>query len=104
MRCKVCKKCKESKMEKKRLQGARFMLLDEGRNEVKSVMTDETGEALIEKLPFGKYYLVETNPPFGYRRLDKEIEILIDESCADRCVEVMSSQCFGSLKIIKCST
>ena len=88
---------------KKRLEGAKFILLDHNRKEIMCVKTDANGEALIDSLPYGKYILIEAEPPLGYHRFDQEIEILINDTCPDRCVEVINSQCLGSLKIIKCS-
>lgn len=86
---------------KKRLEGAKFVLLDNNHKEIMCVKTDGDGEAFIDRLPFGKYFLVETEAPYGYNKCDKEIEVLINAECHDRCVEVINTQRLGSLKIIK---
>lgn len=85
----------------RRLEGAKFLLLDCNRQEIMCVMTDDCGEAFIDRIPFGRYYLVEVQPPQGYARYKKEIEIVIDENSARRCIEIVNYRRTGSLNIIK---
>lgn len=60
----------------KRLKHAVFSLLDKNKNVVISeIKTDENGEAIINNIIPGKYYIKEINAPTGYIKYDKEIEI-----------------------------
>lgn len=87
--------------EKIRLSGAKFVLLDCHREQIMCVKTDENGEALIDCLPYGKYYLKEIEPPQGYHRCSEEVEIVIDESSNHRLAEFINKRKTGSIKIIK---
>lgn len=70
---------KKDKETKEALEGVKFKLLDENKNEViKELVTDKDGKIIITNLLPGKYYLVETNELDGYRKNNKEIEINLE--------------------------
>ncbi len=87
--------------EKTRLSGAKFVLMDCRHEQIMCIKTDANGEAIIDCLPFGKYYLREVEPPQGYHRCCEEVEIVIDEDNDHRCVEFVNKRKMGSIKIIK---
>lgn len=87
--------------DKIRLSGAKFVLMDCHHEQIMCIKTDENGEALIDCLPYGKYYLREVEPPMGYHRCSEEVEIVIDEDNCNRCVEFINKRKTGSIKIIK---
>ena len=59
-----------------RLKNAVFCLMDKNKKVVISeIKTDENGEAIIDNILPGKYYINEINAPAGYIKYDKEIEI-----------------------------
>ena len=61
---------------KERLKGAEFKLLDSNKNVIKSdIITDENGEAIIDNIMPGKYYLKETKVLDGYNVYSELIEI-----------------------------
>lgn len=49
-------------------------------NKVTSLTTDENGLGYIYGLPYGEYYLVETQAPAGYNKLPQPIKFTIDAS------------------------
>ncbi len=87
--------------EKTRLCGAKFALMNCRHEQVLCLKTDENGEAEIDRLPYGKYYLREIEAPIGYHRCCEEVEIVIDEENDRRCVEFVNKRKTGSIKIIK---
>lgn len=88
-------------MRRTRLCGAKFVLSDENGKEIMCVQTDVNGEAFIDGLPYGKYFLTECEPPDGYARYEKRIEIALSENCPDRLVEIIGARRCGSIKIIR---
>lgn len=61
---------------KERLKGAEFRLLDSNKNVIKSdIITNENGEAIINNIMPGKYYLKETKVLDGYNVYSELIEI-----------------------------
>lgn len=47
---------------------------------VTSVTSDEDGKVAIYGLAYGKYFLVETEAPAGYLRLDKTVELTVNQA------------------------
>ncbi|WP_296745396.1 SpaA isopeptide-forming pilin-related protein [Vagococcus sp.] len=70
----------DAKDKTKVLSGAKFELTEEATGKTHELVTDETGKASINKLPLGKYSLVETEAPKGYLldKTAKELEIIKD--------------------------
>ena len=61
---------------KTKLKGAIFQLLDKNKKVIVSeIKTDENGEAVLNNIIPGKYYIKEIKSPLGYIKYDKEIEI-----------------------------
>ena len=64
-----------------KLKNAKFKLYDNKEctgNAIKEVTTNESGIASFEGLKAGKYYLVETMAPTGYKKLLEPIEIVVN--------------------------
>lgn len=64
---------------KEALEGALFGIYNENNEEVGRIKTDETGMAISELLPYGKYYLKELNSGSAYYLLNEntfEFEII----------------------------
>ena len=59
------------------LAGVKFDVLDEDRNVVDTIVTDENGVAESKKLTYGKYYFKEVEAPEGYIMDDSEHEFTI---------------------------
>ena len=70
----------DAKDKTKVLEGAKFELKEIATNKTYELVTDENGKASINKLPLGKYTLVETEAPKGYvlDKTAKELEITKD--------------------------
>ena len=49
-----------------KLQGAKFVIVDEKQNEIGTYITDENGEILLENIPYGKYTIYEIECPEGF--------------------------------------
>ena len=54
------------------LANVKFNILDEQRNVIETVITDENGVATSSKLPYGTYYFKEVGAPEGYIMDSKE--------------------------------
>lgn len=64
-----------------KLKNAKFKLYDNKEckgDAIKEVVTNENGIASFEGLKAGKYYLVETMAPSGYKKLLEPIEIVVN--------------------------
>ncbi|MFR6151756.1 MAG: SpaA isopeptide-forming pilin-related protein [Peptoniphilus sp.] len=61
------------------LQGAEFTLTKDGKV-VQTVKSDVNGLVSFEKLSKGTYILEETNPPAGFKKLDKKWVVEVDEN------------------------
>lgn len=60
------------------LKDAEFTLLNKETKEVKKVTTDENGIAEFKELKPGKYVLQETSAPGGYTKINRAIDVNID--------------------------
>lgn len=87
--------------DKCRLEGAKFILSDASGKQLMCVVTDARGEACIDNLPYGTYYLREVEAPCGYAPCADEVEIVISECNENRTVEFVNRCRYGSIKIIK---
>ncbi|GIP62671.1 hypothetical protein J32TS6_12260 [Virgibacillus pantothenticus] len=76
----------------KALQGATFELKGNKGQEIESQTTNEDGLATFENLPWGKYELVETKAPEGYRLLNKPLGVEITGENLHEELEVENSK------------
>ena len=60
------------------LKDAEFTLLNKETKEVKKVTTDENGIAEFKELKPGKYILQETSAPGGYSKINRTIDVNVD--------------------------
>ena len=64
---------------RKRLQGAEFVLKDNKGNVIANKITDKDGEANFGEFPEGVYRLEEAQAPDGYQKSDVYFEVVVDE-------------------------
>ncbi|MBM7715162.1 fimbrial isopeptide formation D2 family protein/LPXTG-motif cell wall-anchored protein [Bacillus thermophilus] len=83
---------KQDKSSQKRLAGAEFELRDLEGNVIKSGVTNDNGELSFKELDYGKYQLVETKAPEGYRKLTKPIDVTVDKSNHEQTITVDNSK------------
>ncbi|MFX0549855.1 MSCRAMM family protein [Hathewaya histolytica] len=62
------------------LAGAKFEIRDSNKNKVAEIVTDKNGIAEYKGLPYGDYKLVEVEAPKGYKVLEGEREIKVQEN------------------------
>lgn len=73
----------------KLLAGAHFRIEDANHHTIiKDVVTNTNGEAIITKLPIGKYFLIETISPKGYELNSKPIEFNVTNENGDITIKV----------------
>ena len=61
------------------LEGAEFTIYKDG--EIYGIFeTDENGEIILERLPFGNYEIVETKVPVGYEKSEEVYSFTVDEN------------------------
>lgn len=85
-----------------RLEGVKFVILDENKNIVDNLITDENGEATSKELPIykEKYYLKEVKTKEEYILDETQIELNLDSSVVD--TKVISNEVKkGKIKILK---
>lgn len=73
----------EIKVEKtdengQKLQGAVFEILNEQKEVIKTVITDENGLIILDKIMPGKYYIKEIQAPEGFEINDEIVEVEIE--------------------------
>lgn len=61
---------------------------------VNTIVTNETGDAIIYGLKEGSYYLVETKAPAGYNLLSYPVEITLNKVSDSSTIEVANSDTF----------
>lgn len=59
---------------------------------IKSGVTNDNGELSFKELDYGKYQLVETKAPEGYRKLTKPIDVTVDKSNHEQTITVDNSK------------
>lgn len=62
------------------LAGAKFEIRDSNKNKVAEIVTDKNGIGEYKGLPYGDYKLVEVEAPKGYKVLEGEREIKVQEN------------------------
>lgn len=60
------------------LAGVQFALVDADGNQIMTAETDENGLASFERIPYGRYTVVETRPLFGYLPAGTVAELTVD--------------------------
>lgn len=84
------------------LAGVKFKILQsDKKTEVKTVVTDDKGEAKIENLPVGKYYYQEIETSDKYVLDDEIKELNLTQHRQLLEINVINKKAKGSLKVIK---
>ncbi|WP_237036840.1 SpaA isopeptide-forming pilin-related protein [Mediannikoviicoccus vaginalis] len=65
---------------KDKLQGARFKIMDEKGEVIKTVGTDSEGRAIFGEMPEGKYVIEEESAPDGYLKSNIVFDVTVDSS------------------------
>lgn len=60
------------------LAGVQFALVDADGNQIMTAETDENGLASFERIPYGRYTVVETRPLSGYLPAGTVAELTVD--------------------------
>ena len=83
------------------LEGVKFDILDENKNVVDTIITDENGVAISKDLPIGTYYYKETEAPENVVMDEEEHEFILTEDNQVVQKTVINEIQEGKLKIIK---
>ena len=83
------------------LEGVKFDILDENKNVVDTITTDENGVAVSKDLPVGTYYYKETEAPDNVVMDEAEHEFILTENNQVVQKTVVNDLQEGKLKIIK---
>lgn len=83
------------------LAGVEFDILDENKNVVDHIVTDENGKAESKKLPLGTYYYKETKAPDNVVMDEAEHQFILNENNQVVQKTVVNDVKHGKLKIIK---
>lgn len=83
------------------LAGVEFDILDENKNVVDHIVTDENGKAESKKLPLGTYYYKETKAPDNVVMDEAEHQFILNENNQVVQKTVVNEVKHGKLKIIK---
>ena len=87
--------------DNKSIEGVKFNILNESKEVVDTIITDEKGEATSKDLVYGKYYYKEIEAPEYVVVDDKEYSFKIEEDNEVITKEVQNQIIIGKLKIIK---
>ncbi|WP_439745906.1 SpaA isopeptide-forming pilin-related protein [Bacillus mycoides] len=90
----------DAKDKTKLLSDAEFTVYKDGKKVVE-LKTDESGKAMLPKLPLGEYTVKETKAPAGYKISNKEWKVTIQNEKEVVKVEAENEKLLGSLQIIK---
>ena len=83
------------------LQNAIYGIYDENNILIEELSTNELGEVNSSYLKFGKYYLKEINPSYGYLIDSNNYEFTIDENNLNQEIEVLENLIKKELIIVK---
>lgn len=70
---------KRSAEDNSLLEGAEFCIYNEDGTLYACGTTDKSGTVKFERLPYGKYYFIETKAPKGYEKSEEKIFFEVDE-------------------------
>ena len=87
--------------DNKSIEGVKFNILNESKEVVDTITTDEKGEATSKDLVYGKYYYKEIDAPEYVVVDDKEYSFKIEEDNEVITKEVQNQIVIGKLKVIK---
>lgn len=85
----------------KPLKGAEFTLYDQEGTVIRSLVSEEDGTVLFEKLVYGEYSIKETKVPEGYLASEGAIKVFIDEDGKLYTYEVVNNRIKGDIEITK---
>lgn len=88
-----------------KLKGIKFQVLDENKNVLETIVTDERGEAKTSKYPvrdFEKLYLHEIQTNENYSLANENIEVAL-EANKTKNVEIQNEKKKGTIRILKVS-
>ena len=95
---KVVKYDKED--ENIKLPGVKFEILNAEDEVIQTLITDESGEAVSEKIPVGTYYIKEIETGEKYVLDDKKIEVKVEEDKTNE-IRIENARKKGRIKILK---
>ena len=81
------------------LKDVEFEILDENKNIVNKIITDELGYAKTKELPIGKYYIRETKTSMHYKVLSDELEVELVEDNQKATVNVLNENAYYEDKL-----
>lgn len=81
------------------LKDVEFEILDENKNIVDKIITDELGYAKTKELPIGKYYIRETKTSMHYKVLSDELEVELVEDNQKATVNVLNENAYYEDKL-----
>ena len=84
------------------IEGVKFELYDMKEKLIKEITTDEKGEAKVENLDIGNYYLKETETNEKYILNEEKIQITINHD-EETMIKIENEKAKGKIKIIKIS-
>ncbi len=92
---------KKDNIEKKPIKGVKFVILNEQKEKVDEIITDEKGEAISKELPIGKYTYKEVEVKDIYEKDEKEypFEITKPDEIIEKQIENILIQ--GELELLK---
>lgn len=91
----------ETGLKNKKLKGAEFNILDSSNSIVDTITTDDNGEAISKKLPYGDYKIVENIAPIGYVLSSVETPVKITENNKTYEFEYENDIIKGKIEILK---
>lgn len=90
----------DSENEEIKLEGIEFELYNDKKELINKLITNENGEATLENLDIGAYYLKEVKTDEEYILNEEEIEVKIEWNKETQ-IQIENSRKKGSLKIVK---
>lgn len=92
----------DSENEEIKLEGIEFELYNDKKELINKLITNENGEAILENLDIGKYYLKEVKADEEYILDEEEIEVKIEWNKETK-IQIENEKIKGQIKIIKIS-
>mgnify|MGYP003540857236 CR=1 FL=1 len=89
----------QNEFDTKVKEGLKEAGLDENKNIVDKIITDELGYAKTKELPIGKYYIRETKTSMHYKVLSDELEVELVEDNQKATVNVLNENAYYEDKL-----